>query len=82
MNKYVVAFWSDHTGELKMEQVEADNAHLAVTSYLGIDPEDFPTMDSVHEFMTNSDGAIEVLQIDKKNWKNFSSGGPVHAAMH
>lgn len=80
MNKYVVAFWSDHTGELLQEIVEANSEVEAAVSYLDIAELEFDSMDLIHTYCANCDTSINVIQIDKNNWKNFTTGGPAHAA--
>ena len=79
MNKYVVAFWSDHTGELLQEEVEATSPVEAAAKYLGADII-FKTLDEVYEYCANCDMMINVLQIYKKNWKHYTTQGPEHVA--
>lgn len=76
MNKYVVAFWSDHTGELKQEFVEAKSMLEAACSYLDIPIAEFPSMDSVYQYAVNSDSMINVIEVTDRNWKRYSVMGP------
>ena len=79
MNKYVVAFWSDHTGQLLQEEVEAISRVEAAKKYLNVDFS-FETFEDVIEYCVNCDAMISVIRIDKKNWKNFTTQGPDHVA--
>lgn len=68
MNKYVVAYWNDHTGELLQEEVEAKSAFDAAISYLQWDAEEMnlSTMKDVYEMAANMDSMINVLEIGKR----------------
>ena len=81
MNKYVVAFWSDHTGELLQEEVEAKSEFDAAVSYLQVDPVEFKDMEAIHDYCVNGDSTINVLQIDKKNWRHAVIGGPAQVTI-
>lgn len=82
MNKYVVAFWSDHTGELLQEIVEANSQHEAACSYLQIDPIEFPSLTAAIKYAVDSDSMINVLEIKDRNWKKFTTGpGSITATM-
>jgi hypothetical protein len=65
MNKYVIGYFSEFQGELLLEEVEANSAVEAMTSYLEIDPKLFTSVASVHNYCANTDCYIEVLQINK-----------------
>lgn len=66
MNKYVVAFWNDHTGELLQELVEADSEVAAAISYLDIAEEyaeDMHSMEDIHTYCVNGDSMINVFPL-------------------
>jgi hypothetical protein len=82
MNKYVVAFWSDHTGELLQEIVEANSQHEAACKYLQIDPIEFPSLVDTINYAVNGDSMINVLEIKDRNWRKFATDpGSITATM-
>lgn len=77
MKKYVVAMWSDHTGELLQELIEANSAFEAVLSYMQWDAEEYnlKTMEDVYKLAANMDAMVNVLDISKRFGTN--KPGPV-----
>lgn len=74
MNKYVVAYLSLHERELLLEIVEANSDVEAAKSYLDWEHmEDVTTMQEIQEITANGDVHINVLQIDKTNWRSRSN---------
>lgn len=66
MNKYVVAYWNDWTGELLQELVEATSAVAAVLSYTEWDDPALTTMGSIRAYAANCDCAISVLELNNR----------------
>lgn len=83
MNKYVVALYSDYDGTIQMDEVSGSskvNAAIKFLQSLEVELKDeFYTMESLKREVTAMEHSIEVLQIDKKNWKHHTSKGPLHA---
>ena len=64
MNKYVVAHFSYHAGELKQEIVEAKTGVLAALSYLGWDEGTCDTMEQLKNILSHQgDDHISVLKL-------------------
>lgn len=81
MNTYVIAFYSNFDGSMQMEEVLAESALEAGKKYL-LDNEDadpdtlrqIPDMDSLEQYVFDTDHAIGVYEIKNRNWKKYSSG--------
>lgn len=63
-NTYVVAYLSLFNTEIVQTVVYAKTEHIAATNALNLDPEEYPDMESVHDFCTNTDSYISVLKIN------------------
>lgn len=63
MNKYVVACWSDHTGELLQEVVYANSKVDAVKKYMQWEELELTTMDSLYSLAANCDSMVSVIEI-------------------
>lgn len=66
MNKdYVVGYLSLFDGELKQELVYARSPYEAARSYLGLSHNDLAdqTMEAIHDFVTNCDAFINVIEV-------------------
>ena len=75
MNRYIVAHWNDHTGELVQEEVEADSKFKALAGYLEYPEDATQTLAALETYCANSDQmavAIQVAHFHKKqtvpNW--------------
>ncbi len=83
MNKYVVAFYSNFDGSMQMEEVDAVSQVAAGIKFLELEPEqeaNITTYDQLQQQAFDMDHAIGVIQIDKKNWKHYTTQGPEHVA--
>lgn len=83
MNKYVVAFYSNFDGSMLMEEVTAISRVAAGIRFLELEPEHaaaITTYDQLQQQAFDLDHAIGVIQIDKKNWKHYTTQGPDHVA--
>ena len=63
MNRYIVAHWNDPTGELFLEEVEAESTFKALASYLEY-PEDAPqTLLALEDYCAKSDQWVRAIQV-------------------
>lgn len=76
MNKYVVAHWSDHTGELLQELVEANTEVEAVLSYMQWDDPTLTSMAALHSYAANCDSAISVISVKPAPSKKYTGWAP------
>ena len=67
--------WSDHTGELLQELIEANSAFEAALSYMQWDAAeyDLKTMNDVYKLASNMDTMVNVLDISKRFGTNKPS---------
>ncbi len=82
MNKYVVAYWSDHTGELLQELVEAKTMVEAVKSYMQWDDPTLTDMNSLYNLAANCDSAVSVIQVNKPTKLHWYEPSGSHQAVH
>lgn len=75
MNKYVVGYLSLFENELLLEIVEAESRLRAMLSYLDLSEEEFPDEEAVHNFCTNCDSSINVIQINNVSRSGRSGNG-------
>ena len=77
MNKYVVAFCSLHSGDIKQEIVFARTKYLAMLSYLGLKNDDLyeATEEGIYEYASNTDSFITALQINNVSRSGRSGSG-------
>ena len=63
MNRYVVAYWNDHTGELLQEIVGANSKVEALKSYMQWDDESIQDMNTAMQYAANMDAMVNVIEI-------------------
>lgn len=80
MNKYVVGYFSDHDGELLLEEVDADDKHAALIKYLDLDMDEFDTEEKIYAMLANSDATANVIQINKSRSGRSGNGLQIQVA--
>jgi len=80
MNKYVVAYWSDHTGELLQELVEANTPVDAVKSYMQWEDTGLTTMEALTSLAADCGSMVSVLDVTPKHTCRFEPALPNMAA--
>jgi len=80
MNKYVVAYWSDHTGELLQELVEANTPVDAVKSYMQWEDTGLTTMEALTSLAADCGSMVSVLDVTPKHTRRFEPALPNMAA--
>lgn len=61
---FVVAYLSLHDGKLKQEVVYTKTPLQAAVAYLGIDAEEFKSMEDVYDYCASADSYISVLEVN------------------
>ncbi len=76
MKKFVVAVHSSFTSEIEMYFATAEDmveAALNVLKALGFEPPPMQIMEEVKQFAFDCDHAINAAEIDKSNWRNYTT---------
>lgn len=75
MNKYIVAYWNDPTGELLQEEVEAESKFKALASYLQYPTDATQTLASLEAYCANNNQMVTATRVgsfhkkpDTPNW--------------
>jgi len=63
MNKYIVAHWNDHTGELLQEEVEAESKFKALADYLEYPEDATQTLAALEGYCADSDQMVTATQV-------------------
>ena len=63
MNRYIVAHWSDYTGELHLEEVEANTKFEAMSNYLQYPEDATQTLVALEDYCANNDQTVKAIQV-------------------